>query len=524
MNATNIARNPAQQIGQLFMVGFHGTEPSPQIVEMIRDEQIGGVILFTRNIQNGTQLRRLTGDLQTIARQAGHAQPLLITLDQENGLVRRLGSDATVLPGNMALGATRDEDLTAAVAEASGQELRAAGINLNLAPVADVNVNPANPVIGTRSFGADPALVARLTAASVRGYHAAGMMTTLKHFPGHGDTATDSHLALPVVPFGRERLAAVELPPFVAGIVAGTDCVMTAHLQMPQIEPDPRLPASLSPHVIQGLLRTQLGFAGAVMTDCLEMQAISGSVGIPLGAVLALRAGNDLVLISHTFDQQHAALEAVRAAIAQGEIAPDMIQHALARVQRLKASLRWDDAAPLPDLVAQARLSAMAYARSTTLVTNSGNLLPLHLQPQQQLAVIAQSSTAISQAVDIVYDHAHLVAEVAAFHPALLSSHLPADAPEVEQRQALEQAGKADVTLLVLCNARQDSAQARLVREILALGRPVIGIAAGDPYDLSAFPDLTAGIATYEYSPAAMDAAVRVIFGASLAEGMLPTV
>ncbi|HEY7849193.1 MAG TPA: glycoside hydrolase family 3 N-terminal domain-containing protein, partial [Ktedonobacterales bacterium] len=181
-----------QQIGQLFMAGFTGVEPTPEIVELIQRWQVGGVILFTRNCRDAQQVSRLTHDLQTLAREAGHPAPLLIATDQENGLVRRLGESITNFPGAMALGATDDQALTQAVAEATGQELRTLGITMNLAPDADINSNPANPVIGVRSFGEDPQLVARLSAAAVRGYRAAGVVCSLKHFPGHGDTAVDS--------------------------------------------------------------------------------------------------------------------------------------------------------------------------------------------------------------------------------------------------------------------------------------------------------------------------------------------
>ncbi len=330
-----------QQLGQLFMVGFRGLEPTPEVVELIQRRHVGGVILFSRNCQNAQQVSRLTSELQAIARAAGHPAPLLIAVDQENGLVQRLGGAMTALPGQMALGATGDEDLTRAVAEATGQELRALGVNMNLAPDADVNSNPANPVIGVRSFGEDPHLVARLTAAAVQGYRAAGVVATLKHFPGHGDTAVDSHLALPVAPHTHERLERVEFPPFRAGIAAGAESVMLAHLRLPQLVPDEQTPASLSPTVVQ-LLRAALGFGGVIMTDCLEMDAIARTVGVVDGATLALRAGVDLVLISHTSAAQRGAIARATAALAPGQLARDVVEMAARRVLWLKRQrLAW---------------------------------------------------------------------------------------------------------------------------------------------------------------------------------------
>ncbi|HET9921588.1 MAG TPA: glycoside hydrolase family 3 N-terminal domain-containing protein, partial [Ktedonobacteraceae bacterium] len=224
-----------EQIGQLFMVGFAGTEPSQGIIDMISRYRVGGIILFSRNVRDTRQVLELTRSLQDIAHTAGHRYPLLIAIDQENGMVQRLGRGATQFPGNMALGAVGSEQMVYDVALATGRELRALGLNMNLAPVVDVNNNPANPVIGVRSFGEDPHQVARLAAAAVRGYREAGVIATLKHFPGHGDTAVDSHLSLPTLPFSLQRLENVELVPFRAGIEAGAESVMSAHIAFPAI-------------------------------------------------------------------------------------------------------------------------------------------------------------------------------------------------------------------------------------------------------------------------------------------------
>src|SRR2546426_6901506 len=210
-----------EQIGQLLMVGFWGSTPSQEIIDLIQRYHVGNILLFSRNVRNTRQVLELTQSLQTIAREAGQRYPLLIAIDQENGLVQRLGEAATIFPGNMALGAIGLEDIAYKVAKATGIELKALGINMNLAPVVDTNNNPANPVIGVGSFGEDPLLVARLGAAMVKGYQAAGILSCLKHFPGHGDTAVDSHLALPIIPYTFERLDALELVPFRSGMKAG---------------------------------------------------------------------------------------------------------------------------------------------------------------------------------------------------------------------------------------------------------------------------------------------------------------
>lgn len=518
--------SPERRIGQLFMAGFDGLKPTPDIVSLIQQWHIGGIILFTRNIRDKRQTADLTSALQRIAREAGHPYPLLIAIDQENGLVRRLGPDSTSFPGNMALGAIGSEETAFAVARATGEELRALGINMNLAPVADVNNNPANPLIGVRSFGEDPEQVARLVAASVRGYAAAGVIASLKHFPGHGDTAVDSHLAMPVVSFDLERLEQVELVPFRRGIAAGAPCVMTAHMLLSRLDPD--LPATLSPAVVRGLLRERLGFDGVAMTDCLEMQAISDGVGVPQGAVLALAAGIDLVLISHRHDRQMASIEAAHQAVAKGVLAEADIRQAAERLLRLKSNyLAWDSAETGGRLdqvgsAAHRQLSASAYARSTTLVHDEAPLLPLRLGPEKRLLVVGPGRELVSRAVDISYPQDVLVEGIRKRHGNVSSLVVPLNSSPAEREAVSHSVREADVTILVTINAHLDPDQAALVMDLLRLGTPVIGLVAGDPYDIPLFPGLRTCLATYEYTKPALLSAVRVLFGEIEATGRLP--
>ncbi|HEU5229188.1 MAG TPA: glycoside hydrolase family 3 N-terminal domain-containing protein, partial [Ktedonobacteraceae bacterium] len=224
-----------EQIGQVLMVGFWGHTPSPEVLDLIQRYHVGNVLFFSRNIHDTQQVLELTHSLQEAAKQAGQRYPLLIAIDQENGIVQRLGNVATLFPGNMALGAIGSEQVAHDVALATGREMQALGININLAPVVDVNNNAANPVIGVRSFGENAQQVALLGAAMVRGYQEAGIISCLKHFPGHGDTAVDSHLALPTIPYSLDRLKTLELVPFKSGIKAGSASVMIAHVAFPAL-------------------------------------------------------------------------------------------------------------------------------------------------------------------------------------------------------------------------------------------------------------------------------------------------
>lgn len=518
-----------EQIGQILMVGFPGTTPTPELVELIQRYHIGNIILFSRNVQDARQLRALTNQLQDLAREAGQRFPLLIAIDQENGMVQRLGSDATIFPGNMALGAAGSEQSAYEVALAAGLELRALGVNLNLAPVVDVNNNPANPVIGVRSFGEDPRQVALLAGAEIRGYRNAGVATCIKHFPGHGDTATDSHLAVPVVPYDMERLEQIELVPFKSGIAAGTDCVMTAHIYFPALMGETNLPATLSPVVIRQLLREQLGFQGVIITDCLEMKAVSETVGVGRGAVLAQQAGNDLILISHLYERQLAGITALKAAVQAGETDPEQIRQSVERVLALKESLQRHRQQPSGDQAlnwvgceAHQRLRDQIYARSTTLVRDNHKLLPLHLEPEQRLLVVYTHRDIWTQVEDKGYPEEFLVERLRQYHANTSAFVLTEQTTPAEHEQLYSAAREASAILMVTVNALLDQQQVKVMQNLIATGRPVIGLAPYSPYDLLAFPELDTYLATYEYTQPAIAAAVRALFGEIQLQGKLP--
>jgi beta-N-acetylhexosaminidase len=326
--------------GQLLIAGFDGTEPSKEILALIR-AGLGGVILYRKNCVDAPQVLELTNLLQETARAAGHKQPLLIAIDQEQGRVVRITAGVTVFPAMGAIARGGDVDLVARVAAATSRELLAIGVNWNLAPVADVLSVPDCPV-GERSFGTEPLLVASMVAAFVRGAAAAGMRTCAKHFPGHGSTGKDSHVAAPVVTRDRAGLEACDLIPFRAAIQAGIPAVMTTHITFPALDPD--APASLSPRVIGGLLRKQLGFAGVVVSDDLEMAGISLNHTIESAGFAALRAGSDLLIVSRMLLAERCIpglLADLRLAIDDGTVPKPTVAAALKRVSRFKKGLAW---------------------------------------------------------------------------------------------------------------------------------------------------------------------------------------
>lgn len=516
-------------IGQVLSVGFPGTTPTAEILDLIQKHHVGSIMLFARNAEDVHQLRNLTRSLQTSAREAGHRFPLLISNDQENGMIQRLGRGSTIFPGNMALGAIDSEQIVYDVAQAVGQEMKALGINMNFAPVIDVNNNPDNPIIGNRAFGEDPMQVARLGVATVKGFASAGVITCLKHFPGHGDTAVDSHYALPTILHSLEHLQRVELVPFRYGIEAGADAVMTAHISFPALTGDESLPATLSSHVLQHLLREQLGFGGLVVTDCLEMDAIIDTVGIEAGTVDALKAGSDLLLISHTYSRQLQAVEAIRRALQTGYLSEERLREAAGRVLRLKArALSWEEALTNDQAMIcvgsdlHRELSEKVYELSTTLVKDTKGLIPLNLKPEQRILVVYPRKEAWSQISDRVYPIAmlgeyirlrHANVRILCFDPTAISS---------AYREIQRAVHEAALVIMVTVNANLDPQQAMLMQEVLQSNKPVIGIAGMFPYDLLAFPRLSTYLTTYEYTPPALEALARVLFGEIAPQGQLP--
>lgn len=470
-----------EQIGQLLMVGFWGTTPSQEIVDLIQRYKVGNIILFSRNVRDAMQVLELTQRLQMIAKEVGQRYPLLIAIDQENGIVQRLGEAVTIFPGNMALGAIGTEDIAYKVALATGQELKALGINMNLAPVVDVNNNPANPVIGVRSFGEDPQQVARLGVAMVKGYHAAGIVSCLKHFPGHGDTAVDSHLALPTIPYTLERLTAMELVPFRGGIEAGAECVMIAHVAFPALTERESLPATLSHAIVRGLLREQVGFNSVILSDCMEMKAISDTFGSERAAVMALQAGVDFVLVSHHYTQQRGSIEAIQAALQTQELSFHILQQAAEHVLRLKARyLSWRDVpatGTVPIIIGcekHVQLQSQAYELSTTLVRNDEGLLPLRLDSGERIVVLSPPRNSLSMVEDRYYSDDLLVDILQQYHSVVEIVPVAPGPVEDTCSKLLQTTSETDTLIVATVNAHLDEQQAELVRRLVSSGRPVL--------------------------------------------------
>ncbi len=316
------------------IIGFDGIEADTSLLEMISNYHIGGVILFARNIKSPQQVAELTNKLQRTAIESGNPG-LFIAIDQEGGRVARLTEDKgfTEFPSAMAIGATGDPGNAYRMASAMAAEMRAVGINTDFAPVLDVNNNPANPVIGSRSFNSDPKKVASFGTAFGRGLQENGILACGKHFPGHGDTAIDSHFTLPVIPHDRGRLDQIELPPFKAAISENFASIMTAHISFPAIDSRPAIPATFSYQVLTDLLRNELGFPGLIVTDSLEMGAlVECGYSAPAGAALAFGAGADILLFNRNHAMHKEAFTNLVHTVKDGEVSLERLDTSIRRI------------------------------------------------------------------------------------------------------------------------------------------------------------------------------------------------
>ncbi len=496
-----------EKIGQMLVVGFPGGAEGLSRLELAVERfAAGNVILFSRNVGTPRELFELNAGVRRLVSARSGIRPL-VCLDQEGGVVARIRRGVTPLPGAMALAAAvaggRPLSELRELGRIAGVELGALGFDWDLAPVADVNVNPDNPVIGVRSYGEDPRKVAELASAFAAGLADAGLMATAKHFPGHGDTSVDSHLGLPLVPHGMERLEAVELLPFRRLADEGVAAVMTAHVRFPAVEPED-LPATLSARVIQGLLRGRLGFTGLVCTDCMQMKAVAGRY--PDAAALAAAAGADLVFVSHDLEAQEAAAESIAAAVRRGDLPESRIDEAVSRIAAAKARLReppasWDEAASLLMAPASTALSESLYRASLTLV-RPGEGLP----PRPGALYVDVEAENLTGAEDGVARGGGRGTVSAALAGRMDSVSLPAEPSPADIDRALAAAAGRDLVVGV-CNAAAHPAQVELVGRLDALrrsgGRRLGLVSMRSPYDIRLFPGLAgaAFLCAYEYGP-----------------------
>jgi beta-N-acetylhexosaminidase len=495
-----------EKVGQLLVLAVPGRAAADGGGALVRDYHVGGVIYFSGNIQTASQVAALSAQLQQAAASQRPAIPLLIATDQEGGIVSRLAGVGTLFPGQMAAGATRDTAQIFAQERVTGTELRALGINLDYAPVADVNVDPANPVIGIRSFGSQPALVSAMTEAAVAGFHAGGEAATAKHFPGHGDTDVDSHTGLPVIHHTLAQWWRIDAPPFQAAIRAGTDEIMMGHIEVPALDHS-GLPASLSHTIVTGFLRDKLGYRGVVTTDSLEMGGALAGHSAAQVAVLAIQAGCDQLLMP---DSVAVAYDAILGAVRAGRISMAQLDASVTRIISLKVArgLFSRPAAPGAgfhvNTPAEQAVAQEIANDSITLVRNrsvtasvAGKARPvLPLAAGQKVFVADPAGSGLAAPLGAALSRAGGV--------------------------VVASPGAAGVIVVATLDATDDAGQRQLVAGLEASGQPVVVIAMGDPYDLGLFPAAAAAVATYSDTRASVAATAAVLAGQRDPAGRLP--
>ncbi|MFD4608225.1 glycoside hydrolase family 3 protein [Streptomyces sp. NPDC058440] len=531
-----------EKVGQLFVMRVYGhsaTDPTQADIdanlkeigvrtaaELIARYRVGGIIYFAwaNNTRDPHQIADLSNGIQKASLGQPRGLPLLVATDQEHGIVCRVGKPATLFPGAMAVGAGGSSADAHTLGRVSGAELRALGINQDYSPDADVNVNPANPVIGVRSFGADPDAVARLVAAEVKGYQSSKVAATAKHFPGHGDTATDSHYGFPVITHSRELWEKLDAVPFRAAIKAGIDSIMTAHIQFPALD-NSGDPATLSPPILTGILRGELGYDGVVVTDSLGMDGVRTKYGDDRVPVLALKAGVDQLLNPPSLDVAwNAVLNAVRA----GELTEARLDESILRVLRLKAKLGlledpYVSQANVDHVVGIGTHLAAAdriAERTTTLLANEGRLLPLSRRGHKKLLVVGADPASPSGTTGPPTGVLAAALTELGFQATALSTGTAPSAATADQAVAAAQ--DADAVVVATYNVTAGSSQKTLVERLVATGRPVIAVAIRNPYDIAQLPTVPAHLAAYSWTDVELRAAARVIAGGARPRGKLP--
>jgi len=520
------------EVAQLVFIAFHGQSPNTRsreyrkFMRLIGETKVGGLVL--NNVANGRVIQKaepyrvaaFLNRLQRIAK-----TPLMVAGDFERGASMRVDG-TTAFPHAMAFGAAGDAALARYEGEVTAREARALGVHWVFFPVADVNNNPDNPIINIRSFGEDPQAVAALVKAFIEGAHADKknfVLTTAKHFPGHGDTAVDSHMNLPAIPADRARLDTLELVPFKAAIASGVDSIMTAHIAVPALAP-PDLPATLSPAILIDLLRKDLGFQGLVVTDAMEMASVAKGFHTGEAAVRALEAGADTLLMPVEPD---AAVRAVVAAVNSGRLSRRRIQESAIKILSAKERLgldkkRFVEVERISDVIdsPEANEKAQQVAdRAMTLVRNTGSVVPL-AAPERACFVVMPQSRYSSEGQEFTQEVRRRApgAQVTALDPSM---------PLAQIDEIVSGMTRCD-TYVVAAFARVGAYRGmagelpHAIETITASGKPLVLVALGSPYLLRSFPNVSAYLAAFSTVPGSEIASVRALWGEIAIGGRLP--
>lgn len=501
-----------EKIGQRLMGGFPGKQMSDDFIRLVKQYKIGNVVLFKHNVENCAQLKQLCEDIQALVRrETGHSA--FIAIDQEGGGVTRLPDDAVNVPCGMALAATGDPENSRRAAVITARELRALGINFNFAPVADVNNNPDNPIIGSRCYGDTPQQVAVHVRAALDGYRECGLLAAAKHFPGHGDTVSDTHTSLPRIEKSLEEMEQMELVPFRTVIEAGCPAIMTTHICFPQLDPQ-SLPATMSRTVITGILKERLAFRGLVVSDCMEMDAIKKFYGTARGAAAAAAAGVDIAIVSHTEALLEEAAQRMKQAVEEGKILMEEMDASVKKILVYKEKYCLPPEGEAGTAAAFAKSAALR-EHSITLV--SGKIPPMGAAPFFAGCADYRSGFVSNAELNTQTFPGYMAGRFGG--KAVVTT---ADPQPAEIMAVVEAARSATAVFVNTYNGHLLSGQLALVKALGELKLPMAVVALRDPYDLRCVPAHAAAIAAWDYSAMTLETLVPVLAGSCAPKGRLP--
>lgn len=496
------------KVGQMMVVGFDSLNPSDYLKHFIVERNLGGVILFARNVDSPKQVFYLNQELQQQAARSPWDYPLWICVDQEGGSVTRLNEGVSVSPGNMNLAAGSTAHQVEEICELVGKELKLLGFNMNLAPMGSLGSNSRNLVLGVRTFGDQAEVVKDYVAASVRGFQK-HIVAVVKGFPGHGDAQVDAHKGLSSVGHDRARLESVESKPFRAALEAGVEAVMTTHVHFSQIDPDYRS-SSLSKQVIDEYLRRDYGYDRLVMTDCMEMKAVTSEIDMGEAAILAVEAGSDLVLISHTAALQEEAFRALLDAVQKGRISEERLNQSLLRILAAKRSYaRFQIEEPDFGLIgSQANLGVMKEAayRGVTVVRDTDRNLPLQ---GQRLLVIEPRPIATSQVEDILISSRTL-----GDYLAKLGYNVNQRLYQFDEEITIDLEGCLfDQIIFVTQDSHYRPEQRRALEQLSKTNKGLIVIGSRTPYEIALLDGVGTYLCAYSSQPVVWDGVCQVLRG-----------
>lgn len=510
-----------EKIGQMIMAGFTSTIVDESLTELITKYHIGNVIFFARNLEEEEQIKRVCADIQELS-EASNQIPAFISIDQEGGVVTRLPGDENNIPGAMLIAATGNDDFAYQAGKVTGRQLKSLGINMDLAPSVDVNCNSQNPVIGVRSYSSDPDMVTKYANRMIEGLMEEQVFAVAKHFPGHGDTAVDSHLGIPKIDKTLEELEQVELVPFYGAIKHGVPGIMSSHILFSKLTKSDK-PATINPDILTGLLRKKMNFKGLILTDCMEMDAMAKFYGTPNAAKMAVEAGAQIICISHSADKVIEACGLIEEAVKNGEITMEQIDTAVEQILQAKQIYCQPakEVRSLEELQKELRkLNKEIVSQGITLI--GMNPLPdLSLLNRNEITMAgsyAYRSTLASSDTDKRLNFALYIAEKRHCDSIVTSVN-----PTLEEIQnAMVTTKDAKVVIYGMYNGHLNQGQIELAKKWEEMGKTVIAVTLRNPYDLMELPDNIYKLAAYEYDQKVFDGLDEILFEGKTPQGKLP--